>query len=52
MEKVTVINVKGEKVNDITLSKEVFGITPNDTTLYDAIRLARNSRRKLKLVQK
>ena len=45
MEKVTVINVKGEKVNDITLSKEVFGITPNDTTLYDAIRLARNSRR-------
>lgn len=45
MEKVTVLNVKGEKVNDITLCEEVFGIVPNDTTLYDAIRLARNSRR-------
>ena len=45
MPKIAVLNVKGEKVNDITLCEEVFGIVPNDTTLYDAIRLARNSRR-------
>lgn len=45
MEKVAVINIKGEKVNDITLNESIFGIVPNDTTLYDALRLARNSRR-------
>jgi len=35
-----VLNIKGEKVKDITLSETVFGIEPNDTVLYDAIRLA------------
>ncbi len=30
-----------EKVNDIKLSKEVFGITPNDNVLTDAINVAR-----------
>ena len=45
MSKVSVINIKGEKTSDITLNKEVFGITPNDAVLYDAIVLSRNSLR-------
>ena len=45
MKKMSVLNIKGEKVNDITLNAEVWGITPNDAVLYDAITLARNSMR-------
>lgn len=45
MEKMSVLNIKGEKVNDITLNAEVWGIVPNDAVLYDAITLARNSAR-------
>ena len=45
MAKQTVLNIKGEKVKDVTLSKEVFGIEPNDVVLYDAITLAQNSLR-------
>lgn len=45
MKKQNVLNISGEKVKDITLNKEVFGIEPNDTVLYDAIKLAQNSAR-------
>lgn len=45
MTKISVINIKGEKVKDYTLNKAIFGIEPNDTVLYDAITLARNSAR-------
>ena len=45
MKKLPVLNIKGEKVSDITLNENVFGITPNDTVLYDAIRLTRNAQR-------
>ena len=45
MGKISVLNIKGEKVSDITLNKEVWEITPNDTVLYDAIKLAQNSLR-------
>ncbi len=45
MTKLSVINIKGEKVSDITLNKDVWGIEPNDAVLYDAITLARNSMR-------
>ena len=45
MAKLSVLNTKGEKVKDITLSKEVWGIEPNDAVLYDAITLSRNSLR-------
>ena len=45
MSKIDVLNIKGEKVSDITLNKEVWEITPNDTVLYDAIKLAQNSLR-------
>lgn len=45
MKKNSVLNIKGEKVGDITLNENVWGITPNDAVLYDAITLARNSQR-------
>ena len=45
MAKLSVLNIKGEKVNDITLNAEVWGIVPNDAVLYDAITLTRNSQR-------
>ena len=45
MNKISVLNIKGEKVSDLTLNAEVWGIVPNDAVLYDAITLARNSMR-------
>lgn len=45
MTKISVLNIKGEKVKDLTLKAEVWGIVPNDAVLYDAITLARNSMR-------
>ena len=45
MSKLNVLNIKGEKVKDITLNKEVFGVEPNDAVLYDAIKLAQNNAR-------
>ena len=45
MSKLSVMNTKGEKVKDITLNAEVWGVVPNDAVLYDAIRLTRNSLR-------
>ena len=45
MTKISVLNIKGEKVKDLTLNAEVWGIVPNDAVLYDAITLARNSMR-------
>lgn len=45
MAKTSVLNIKGEKVSDITLNAEVWGIVPNDAVLYDAITLSRNAMR-------
>ena len=45
MSKLDMLNIKGEKVSNITLNKEIWEITPNDTVLYDAIKLAQNSLR-------
>lgn len=45
MENLSVLNIKGEKVSDITLNELVWGIIPNDAVLYDAITLARNNSR-------
>ena len=45
MSKINVLNVKGEKVKDITLSKEIWNIEPNDAVLYDAIMLAQSNAR-------
>lgn len=45
MEKVQLLNIKGEKLKDIKLDKEIFGIEPNNKVLYDAIILSRASLR-------
>lgn len=45
MKKQSVLNIKGEKVKDITLNESVFGIAPNDAVLFDALTLARNAQR-------
>ena len=45
MSKINVLNTNGEKIKDITLNKEIFGIVPNDAVLYDAIKLAQNNAR-------
>ena len=37
MPKVAVLNNKAEKIKDIKLSDEIFGIEPNDQTIYDAV---------------
>lgn len=45
MKKVDIFNLKGEKINDVKLNDNIFGITPNDKVLYDAIILGRASLR-------
>ena len=45
MAKVTLVNLKGEKQEEIKLNDEIFGIEPNKNVLYDAIILARASLR-------
>ncbi len=45
MGKVNVLNLNGEKIKDIKLNESIFGITPNDKVLYNAIILTRASLR-------
>ena len=45
MKKIAVLYIKGEKVKDINLNENVWGIEPNDAVLYDAIVLAQNNQR-------
>lgn len=45
MEKLSVLNTKGESVSKTSLNPEVWGIEPNDAVLYDAIMLTRSSLR-------
>ena len=45
MPKIALLNVKGEKIKDIKLSDEVFGIEPNNQTIYDAVVLKQASMR-------
>ena len=45
MSKVKMINTNGEKVKDVTLNSDIWGVEPNDAVLYDAIRLTRNAQR-------
>ena len=45
MKKISVLNTKGEKVSDISLNENLWGITPNDAVIYDAIVLTKNSQR-------
>ena len=43
--KLEVLNLNGEKIKDINLDKEIFGIEPNNKVLKDAIVLAQASLR-------
>lgn len=45
MEKHAVVNLNGEKIKDVKLNKDIFGIEPNKNVLYDAIILTRASLR-------
>ncbi len=45
MEKIALLNLKGEKIKDIKLNEQIFGIEPNKAVLYDAIILTRASLR-------
>ena len=45
MKKIELCNLKGEKVNYIKLNEEIFGITPNNAVLNDAIILTMASLR-------
>jgi len=45
MKKVELLNLKGEKVKDINLKEEIFGISPNKSVLKDAIDLSMASLR-------
>ena len=45
MKKVDIFNLKGEKINDVKLNENIFGVTPNKNVLYDAIILGRASLR-------
>ena len=45
MKKQAILNLNGEKTEDIKLDENIFGITPNDKVLYDAIILGRASLR-------
>ena len=45
MSKLELLNVNGEKVKDIKLNDNVFGVEPNDVVLHDAIVLAQSNRR-------
>lgn len=45
MNKINVLNTKGEKVSDIKLDESIWATTPNDTVLYDALTLTRNAER-------
>jgi len=45
MKKVELLNLKGEKVKDINLNEEIFGITPNNAVLNDSIILTMASLR-------
>ena len=45
MPNMEVINLAGEKVKDITLNPEVFGIEPNQQVIFDAVVMQRNCER-------
>jgi len=45
MSKIEMLNLNGEKVKDIKLKDNVFGIEPNDAVLHNAIVLAQASKR-------
>lgn len=45
MPRVTVYNQQGENVGSLTLAKEIFGIEPNNSVMFDAVVLNQANRR-------
>ncbi len=45
MKKHDILNIEGKKVGDITLNEQIWGITPNDSVLYDALMKTRSALR-------
>jgi len=45
MAKIALLNIKGEKLKDITLDDKIWKIDPNDAVIFDALRLKMASRR-------
>ncbi len=45
MDKIKLLDLKGEEVKELKLNEEVFGMTPNQKVMYDAIILAQASLR-------
>lgn len=45
MKKNNIVDLSGKKVSDINLNEAIWGITPNDAVLYDAITLAQSAQR-------
>ena len=45
MPKIALLNLKGEKIKDIKLDDNIWGITPNDQVIYDSINLYMANRR-------
>ena len=43
--KIDVLDIKGKKVDEITLKKEIFGIEPNETVLAQYVRVYRTNQR-------
>ena len=39
MKKIDVLNQTGSKVEEVELNKNVFGVKPNDSVVYDAIQV-------------
>ena len=46
MSKINMVNQNGENIKELKLNDNIWGVTPNDAVLYDAIRLAMSNARK------
>ena len=46
MSKINMVNQNGENIKELKLNDKIWGVTPNDAVLYDAIRLAMSNARK------
>lgn len=45
MSKINMVNQNGENIKELKLNDNIWGVTPNDAVLYDAIRLAMSNAR-------
>ena len=45
MSKINMVNQNGENIKELKLNDNIWGVTPNDAVLYDAIHLAMSNAR-------